>query len=393
MPRTQQPSAQIRDDEGIFLNGYTFIIGAPKCSLERAYFDDALFAYMEKRAQEDPQFRGAYWEHFNDRDACGKHSIVGDHYHIAVTRQRPREGEDSSTALGCWVRDKAEGYGTETLEGQNIFKPPGLFLYLRRPPRSLAYYTESIKDLVFEKNGYKYLHHVPLEPGSLPEVPGLDEGCSGAGALFDPGSAQTKGGAVLFDVMSVIHKSKAGTIEQFQSWVLSRDPARAATIMEEHFSKRNLNQTLAMAMDWYSLTQSAKPWREQMGSIIKPEGVKVMSVERSLKMFDVIMKWQFIKDCVNIMEKSIQKQNTLLIGSSNAGKSQKAQSLALTAAKISRLYQGLNNSFVFQDLLSKNVVIHQEALLAKASYEMFNLVMEGAVTDTEVAVKGKANAL
>ena len=89
------------------------------------------------------------------------------------------------------------------------------------------------------------------------------------------------------------------------------------------------------------------------------------------------------------MEKSIQKQNTLLIGSSNAGKSQKAQSLALTAAKISRLYQGLNNSFVFQDLL----IIHQEALSAKASYEMFNLVMEGAVTDTEVAVKGKANAL
>ena len=208
------------------------------------------------------------------------------------------------------------------------------------------------------------------------------------------GSAQTKGGAVLFDVMSVIHKSKAGTIEQFQSWVLSRDPARAATIMEEHFSKRNLNQTLAMAMDWYPLTQLAKPWREQMGSIIKPEGVKVVSVERSLKMFEVIMKWQFIKDCVNIMEKSIQKQNTLLlIGSSNAGKSQKAQSLALTAAKISRLYQGLNNSFVFQDLLSKNVIILQEALLAKASYEMFNLVMEGAVTDTEVAVKGKANAL
>ena len=394
MPRIQQPSVQIRDAEGIFLNGYTFIIGAPKGSLERAYFDDELFAYMEKRAREDPQFRGAYWEHFNDRDACGKHSIVGDHYHIAVTRQRPREGEASSSALGCWVRDKAKGYGTETLEGQNIFKPSGLFLYLRRPPRSLAYYTKSIKDLVFEKNGYKYLHHVPLEPGSLPEVPGVDEGCSGAGALFDPGSAQTKGGAVLFDVMSVIHKSKAGTIEQFQSWVLSRDPGRAATIMEEHFSKRNLNQTLATAMDWYPLTQLAKPWREQMGSVIKPEGVKVMSVERSLKMFDVIMKWQFIKDCIDIMEKSIQKENTLLlIGNSNAGKSQKAQSLAVTAAKISRLYQGLNNSFVFQDLLSKNVIIHQEALLAKASYEMFNLVMEGAVTDNEVAVKGKANAL
>ena len=394
MPRTQQLSVQIRDAEGIFLNGYTFIIGAPKRSLERAYFDDELFAYMEKRAREDPQFRGAYWEHFNDRDACGKHSIVGDHYHIAVTRQRPREGEASSSALGCWVRDKAKGYGTETLEGQNIFKPSGLFLYLGRPPRSLAYYTKSVKDLVFEKNGYKYLHHVPLEPGSLPEVPGVDEGCSGAGALFDPGSAQTKGGAVLFDVLSVIHKSKAGTIEQFQSWVLSRDPARAATIMEEHFSKRNLNQTLAMAMDWYPLTQVAKPWREQMGSVIKPEGVKVMSVERSLKMFDVIMKWQFIKDCMDIMEKSIQKENTLLlIGNSNAGKSQKAQSLAVTAAKISRLYQGLNNSFVFQGLLSKNVIIHQEALLAKASYEMFNLVMEGAVTDNEVAVKGKANTL
>ena len=394
MPRTQQPSAQIRDAEGIFLNGYTFIIGAPKRSLEGAYFDDELFAYMEKRAREDPQFRGAYWEHFNDRDACGKHSIVGDHYHIAVTRQRPREGEASSSALGCWVRDKAKGYGTETLEGQNIFKPSVLFLYLRRPQRSLAYYTKSIKDLVFEKNGYKYSHHVPLEPGSLPEVPGVDEGCSGAGALFDPGSAQTKGGAVLFDVMSVIHKSKAGTIEQFQSWVLSRDPARAATIMEEHFSKRNLNQTLAMAMDWYPLTQLAKPWREQMGSVIKPEGVKVISVERSLKMFNVIMKWQFIKDCMDIMEKSIQKENTLLlIGNSNAGKSQKAQSLAVTAAKISRLYQGLNNSFVFQDLLSKNVIIHQEALLAKASYEMFNLVMEGAVTDNEVAVKDKANAL
>ena len=144
MPRTQQPSAQIRDDEGIFLNGYTFIIGAPKCSLERAYFDDALFAYMEKRAQEDPQFRGAYWEHFNDRDPCGKHSIVGDHYHIAVTRQRPREGEASSSALGCWVRDKAEGYGTEALEEQNIFKPSGLFLYLRRPPRSLAYYMKDV---------------------------------------------------------------------------------------------------------------------------------------------------------------------------------------------------------------------------------------------------------
>ena len=138
-------------------------------------------------AREDRQFRGAYWEHFNDRDPCGKHSIVGDHYHIAVTRQRPLEGEASSSALGCWVRDKAKGYGTETLEGQNIFKPSGLFLYLRRPPRSLAYYTKSIKDLVFEKNGYKYLHHVPLEPGSLPEVPGVDEGCSGAGALFDPG--------------------------------------------------------------------------------------------------------------------------------------------------------------------------------------------------------------
>ena len=376
------------------LKGYTFIIGAPKGSLERAYFDDELFAYMEKRAREDPPFRGAYWEHFNDRDACGKHSIVGDHYHIAVTRQRPREGEASSSALGCWVRDKAKGYGTETLEGQNIFKPSVLFLYLRRPPRSLAYYTESIKDLVFEKNGYKYLHHVPLEPGSLPEVPGVDEGCSGAATHFDPGSAQTKGGAVLFDVMSVIRKSKAGTIEQFQSWVLSKDPARAATIMEEHFSKRNLNQTLAMTMDWYPLTQLAKPWREQMGSVIKPEGVKVMSVERNLKMFDVIMKWQFIKDCMDIMEKSIQKENTLLlIGNSNAGKSQKAQSLAVTAAKISRLYQGLNNSFVFQDLLSKNVIIHQEALLAKASYEMFNLVMEGAVTDNEVAVKDKANAL
>ena len=153
MPRIQQPSDQIRDAEGIFLNGYTFIIGAPKRSLERAYFDDELFAYMEKRAREDPQFRGAYWEHFNDRDACGKHSIVGDHYHIAVTRQRPREGEASSSAVGCWVRDKAKGYGTETLEGQNIFKPSGLFLYLRRPPRSLAYYTKSIKDLVFEKNG------------------------------------------------------------------------------------------------------------------------------------------------------------------------------------------------------------------------------------------------
>ena len=222
-------------------------------------------------------------------------------------------------------------------------------------------------------------------------MPGVDEECSSAGALFDLGSAQTNGGAVLFDVMSVIHKSKAWTIEQFQSWVLSRDSARAPTNMEKHFSKRNLNQTFAKAMDWYLLlTQSAKPWREQMGSIIKPEGVKAMSVERSLKMFDVIMKWQFIKDCVNIMEKSIKKQNTLLlIGSSNAGKSQKAQSLALTAAKISRLYQGLNNSFIFQDLLSKNVIIHQEALFAKASYEMFNLVMKGAVTDTEVAIKGK----
>ena len=56
MPRTQQPSVQIRDAEGIFLNGYTFVIGAPKRSLERAYFDDELFAYMEKRAREDPQF-------------------------------------------------------------------------------------------------------------------------------------------------------------------------------------------------------------------------------------------------------------------------------------------------------------------------------------------------
>lgn len=107
MPRTQQPSVQIRDAEGIqFLNGYTFIIGAPRSSLERAYFDDELFAYMEKRAREDPQFRGAYWEYFDDRDPCGKHSIFEDHYHIAVTRQRPQEGKASSSALGCWVGDK-----------------------------------------------------------------------------------------------------------------------------------------------------------------------------------------------------------------------------------------------------------------------------------------------
>ena len=81
----------------------------------------------------------------------------------------------------------------------------------------------------------------------------------------------------------------------------------------------------------------------------------------------------------------------LLIGSSNAGKSQIAESLALTCLKVPLMHQGQNNNFAFQESIDKNVILHQEALFAKGMYETYKLANEGGIT--EVAVKRKPNSL
>ena len=45
---------------------------------------------------------------------------------------------------------------------------------------------------------------------------------------------------------------------------------------------------------------------------------------------------------------------------------------------------------MFQDCIGKNVAMHQEAVFAKANFEVLKQVMDGAIVD--VAVKGKLNA-
>lgn len=418
MPRCKQQQPVVPECQGPFHWGYTYVFYAAE-PMDRSECEDVLYKYLDERSQGVPEFKAAVWQHFDDPDPCGKHNVVGDHYHVVTTKQVPEQGEaaftPSSSAFGCWIRRyrkslqdeksvgamaKRPGSGRwlEGPDGQSIFKPSGLFRYLRRPPRSLSFYTQNAEEFVFEKGDNQYLNHFPVVPGEpLPEVPGLEEMGSSKGGVFNPANATTKSGECLFGLMSYIGRSHATTIEQFQAWVLSLAPNEASHILEKYVSRTNFNQTFQKALEWYSADHASKEWRLQLGSIMKPAGVKFMSVERSLEMFNIICRWnhfdrmQLIEDCINLCEKTNQKVNTLLfVGTSNAGKSQVAQSLALTFSKVARLYQGQQNNFIFQSALGKGVCLHQEALFAKASYETFKLVMEGALT--EVAVKGKPNA-
>lgn len=280
-----------------------------------------------------------------------------------------------------------------------IFSPEGLFRYLRTPPRELCFTTQNAKEFIFTKGDHQYMHHLRIVEGqSLPLIPGLDDTGSGKGGIFNPANAKSKTGQYLFGLMSLIHESRCSTIEQFQAWTINQEPNEAARILEKYVSRANFTQSFQKALEWYSADHASKPWSEQLKVIMHPPGITFMSVERSLEMFNLICKWnhfdrmEFIGDCIDIVQKAKQKMNTLLfIGSSNAGKSQIAQSLALTFSKVARIYQGQQNNFIFQSAIGRGVILHQEALFAKPSYEVFKLVMEGALT--EVAVKGKTNAL
>ena len=84
-------------------------------------------------SETDTNFLGEYWSHFNDPDPCGKHSVVGDHYHIVFTKQIPENPDTAaytpcSSAIGCWLRRQTKpelegGRGLQLPPGQSIFKP------------------------------------------------------------------------------------------------------------------------------------------------------------------------------------------------------------------------------------------------------------------------------
>ena len=420
MPRCIQSKPVQHKSEGIFQWGYSYVFHASDLE-DRSLCEDKMFAYLEKRSSEHPEFKAAVWQHFDDPNPCGKHTVVGDHYHVVTTRQVPQSDSSPFTpmgsAFGCWIRHNRKlmenkkgeiGIGREPgsgkwLEGPKegivIFSPEGLFRYLRTPPRTLCFFTQNAQEFVFEKGDNKYMHHLPInrdEP--LPFIPGLGDTGSGKGGIFNLSNAKSKTGQYLFGLMSLIHESRCSTIEQFQAWTLNQDPAEASRILEKYVSRANFGQSFQKALEWYTADHANKSWEEQLQYIMPPAGVKFMSVERSLEMFNMICKWnhferiEFIGDCIDVVKKSKQKVNTLLfIGASNAGKSQIAQSLALTFSKVARIYQGQNNNFIFQSAIGRGVILHQEALFAKPAYEIFKLVMEGALT--EVAVKGKPNAL
>ena len=305
-----------------------------------------------------------------------------------------KKGDD-----GCGRQPGSGQWMLGPKDGIVIFSPEGLFRYLRTPPRELCFTTQNAKEFVFFKGNHQYMHHIPIKEGDpLPLIPGLDDSGSSKGGLFNPANAKSKNGQYLFGLMSLIHESRCSTIEQFQAWTINQEPNEAARILEKYVSRANFNQSFQKALEWYSADHASKPWSEQLKVILHPPGIAFMSVERSLEMFNLICKWnhfdriEFIGDCIDIVQKAKQKMNTLLfIGASNAGKSQIAQSLALTFSKVARIYQGQQNNFIFQSAIGRGVILHQEALFAKPSYEVFKLVMEGALT--EVAVKGKSNAL
>lgn len=421
MPKVKQSGPVVLDlsHEGCFLNGYTYVFYAADVQ-DRPRCEDEMFTYLEKRSEKFPGFKACVWRHFDDPDPCGKHNVTGDHYHVITSKQHPKSGEacftPMSSAFGGWIRTHRKSGSNQTatrdpgrelgsgdwLEGPNgitVFKPSGLFRYLRIAPRELCFFTQNVESHLFKKGNNTYMHHLPIVKGEpLPEVPGLDENGSPQSAIFNTGNAKSKTAQYLFGLMSLIQKSKCSTIEQFQVWALAQGVDEASRILEKYVSRSNFNQTFAKALEWYTADHANQPWKKQAESIMLPQGMLFMSVERSLEMFDLICKWnhfdrmEFIGDCLDVVKKSKQKVNTLLfIGSSNAGKSQLAQSLALTFSKVARIYQGQNNNFIFQSAIGRGIILHQEALFAKPSYEVFKLVMEGALT--EVAVKGKPNVL
>ena len=113
-----------------------------------------------------------------------------------------------------------------------------------------------------------------------PQIPGFDETRPGGASVYDPSSSTSKAGVYLSGLMSLIKESRAGSLQQFHGWVLDQEETTANQIMERYVSKSNFGAKFCKAMEWHSVNQAKKPWREQMECIVEVEGVKYMSIQR-----------------------------------------------------------------------------------------------------------------
>ena len=82
MPRIDQPQEDKpkHQNQGPWQWSYSFVFNASD-EHDRRACETKMFDYLDARSQADPTFKAAVWQHFGDDHPCGKHNVVGDHYH------------------------------------------------------------------------------------------------------------------------------------------------------------------------------------------------------------------------------------------------------------------------------------------------------------------------
>lgn len=215
------------------------------------------------------------------------------------------------------------------------------------------------------------------------------------------GLHSTKTGKNLEALISLVRESEVTTTQDLLSWIQNH-PHKKPEFMHRLYSPGQFTQLMNKALEWVaSEKEKSLIWSQEIYTVNKanhPKGAQWMSLNKSTECLDMWFKWQninaktFIQSVEEIMEKKINKVNTLLLlGPSNGGKRLIARSLCDAFKSVGVCLQGTNYSFFLENCISTRVIHHDECIIVPQVMEMYKRLVEGA--DTPVKRKNKVSQM
>ena len=211
----------------------------------------------------------------------------------------------------------------------------------------------------------------------------------------------TKSGKQLEALISTVRESEVTTTQDLLSWIQNH-PGKKPEFMHKLYSPGQFNQLMSKALEWVaSERDKALVWSKEIYTVSRsnhPKGQQWMTLNKSTECLDEWFRWQnidtkvFIQSVEEIMEKKINKVNTLLLlGTSNGGKTLVARSLCDTFKSVGVCLQGINYSFFLESCINTRVIHHDECVIVPQVMKTYKRLMEGA--DTPVNRKNKTSQM
>ena len=276
------------------------------------------------------------------------------HWNIGICNITKIVAKASHHGTAQWLARQCKLHGYPPISTQIVQSLDNWLSYQAQPPRQLKAVTcPSLKTWVTTKLEHYKENPIHSRYAGMAQTAGTRPGPSGLHS--------TKTGKQLEDLISLTKESGVTTTQSLLSWIQNH-PMKKPEFMHKLYSPGQFTQLMSKALEWVAREEKSLVWVEEIYTVKKgdhPRGDNWMSLNKSTQCLDEWFKWQnidtkeFLTSIENIMEKKINKVNTLLLlGPSNGGKTLIARSICDAFQSVGVCLQGINYSFFLESCMN-----------------------------------------